>query len=68
MDNLIYLPFDTDADDDSVHALTPATETGGIIYPAHVTPVVGAGCVQLAEATTNLVTNPSAEVNITGWN
>lgn len=64
-DALFYMPFDSDAEDDARDE-SPSTETGAIIYPAHVTPKVG-GCVQLAEATTNRITNPSIEVDLTGW-
>lgn len=64
---LLRLPFDGDADDASGHGLVPSTESGGIIYPPHVTPQVGSGCVQLAEATTNHFDNPSFEVNTSGW-
>jgi hypothetical protein len=67
IDASLYLPFDDDVDDDSGNGQTPSTETGGIIHPAHVTPQVGVGAVQLAEATTNLITNPSFETNTTGW-
>uniref|UniRef100_A0A6M3KPI7 Putative lectin/glucanase superfamily protein n=1 Tax=viral metagenome TaxID=1070528 RepID=A0A6M3KPI7_9ZZZZ len=41
-----------------------ATETGGVIYRPGAFDGKG---VQIAEATTNLVTNPSAETNTTGW-
>ena len=67
IDLSLYLPFDGDADDASGNGLTPSTESGAIIYPSWVTPVVGSSAVQLAEATTNLVTNPSFETNTTGW-
>lgn len=63
----LYLPFDADADDLGENTLTPSVESGGIIFPAHITPQIGVGCVQLAEATTNLITNPSFETNETGW-
>jgi len=67
-DSLLYLPFDSDSNDASGNGNTPSTESGGIIFPAHITPQVGAGAVQLAEATTNLIVNPIFENNVTdGW-
>ena len=57
--------FDTSTTD--FFGTTPSTATGGIIFPTHITPQVGAGAVQLAEATTNYCTNPSAETNTSGW-
>jgi len=58
--------FDTSTTD--FFGTTPSTATGGIIFPTHITPQVGAGAVQLAEATTNLVVNPIFENNVTdGW-
>lgn len=66
-DSLLYLPFDSDCNDASGNGNTASTESGGIIFPAHITPQVGGGCVQLAEATTNLITNPSFEVDTSGW-
>jgi len=63
----LLLPFDENTSDYSSDGHSPSTATGGIIFPAHITPQVGSGCVQLAEATTNLITNPSIEVNTTGY-
>lgn len=47
--------------------LEPSIATGGLIQPEAVDPVVGNGLVQVAEATTNLVTNPSLETNDTTY-
>ena len=58
VESKLYLPFDSDADDASGNGLTPSTESGGIVYPSHITPQIGSGAVQLAEATTNLFRNP----------
>jgi len=63
----LLLPFDENTSDYSSDGHSPSTATGGIIFPAHITPQVGGGCVQLAEATTNLIVNPSIEVDTTGW-
>jgi len=63
----LLLPFDENTSDYSSDGHSPSTATGGIIFPAHITPQVGGGCVQLAEATTNLIGNPSIEVNTTGY-
>ena len=67
IDLSLYLPFDGDADDASGNGLTPSTESGAIIYPSWITPVVGSSAVQLAEATTNIILNPSIETNTTGY-
>ncbi|MHA2062935.1 MAG: phage head spike fiber domain-containing protein [Candidatus Thorarchaeota archaeon] len=64
---LLYLPFDTDVVSAASAATAPSTCSGGIIFPSHITPQVGAGAVQLAEATTNLHINPSAETDAAGW-
>lgn len=61
----VYLPFDGDADDDSDNALTPSTESGGIIYSSEYAAFGQA--IQLAEATTNEIQNPSLENNITDF-
>jgi hypothetical protein len=45
------------------HMGVGGTESGGVIYR----PGRYGKAVQVAEATTNLVTNPSFEVNLTGW-
>lgn len=63
-DSVLYCPFDEDAIN-QVDDSDPSTESGAIIYPSHVTPRVGAGAVQLAEATANLWINPSFEVDVT---
>ncbi len=67
IESKLYLPLDDDADDASGNGLTPSTETGAIIYPAHITPQVGSGAVQLAKETTNKIKNPRAGVNVTNW-
>jgi len=64
---LLYAPFDGDTEDASGNDNTPSTESGGIIYPSYLVAPNGGGCVQLAEATTNLIINPSFEVDLYGW-
>ena len=59
--NGLYLPFHGGSK--SHLGLAPSTETGGIIYPTWMDRIA----VQLAEATTNLVINPSVEVDLNSW-
>lgn len=59
--NGLYLPFHGGT---KTHlGVSPTTESGGIIYPAHLDRTA----IQLAEATENLCDNPSFETNTTGW-
>lgn len=64
-DLLLYCPFDADLLDDTVGA-SPTTEAGGLLLDHDVMSAkIGAGAVLVAEATTNLVNNPSFENNVT---
>ena len=58
---VFHAPFDGDAND--VVGNAQATTSGGVIYPDGQ---IGDG-VQVAEATENLVKNPSFEVDSVGW-
>ena len=62
---LFHLPFDSSGCNSASSKGGATTYTGGIIFDT--TCNVGLGAVQTAEATTNLITNPSFETGVTGW-